>query len=164
MFLASCRLTVSWSHARHDKILAKPKVKGLGRPKEFMDREEGCQLCSMNVGVFFAGVIRESEIMSEWSDDEVIDMTMEAVDLEVRAPTCAQPGAVLQQAHTASMALTGYEATDTVAISRKNPLVRDDYNCGPTTRGRKRNLLRTITSPGRMLSTQSEPPGSTEPA
>ena len=58
---------------------------------------------------------------------------------------------VLQQMQAALMALTGFEANDIVANSRKNPLdawrrlqKRDD----PTTRGRKRNLLRAIISPG----------------
>ena len=59
---------------------------------------------------------------------------------------------VLQQMHTALMALTSQEANDIVANSRKYPLEawrrlqkRDD----PTTGGRKRNFLRTIISAGR---------------
>ena len=59
---------------------------------------------------------------------------------------------MLQQMHTAFMALTSCEANDIVANSRKNPLEawrmlqkRSD----PKTGGRKRNLLRTIISPGR---------------
>ena len=53
---------------------------------------------------------------------------------------------------TALMALTSYEANDTVANSRKNPLEawrRLQKRHDPTTGGRKRNLLRTIISPGR---------------
>ena len=53
------------------------------------------------------------------------------------------------------MALTSYEANDIVANSRKNPLeawrrlqIRNDLETG----GRKRNLLRTIISPGRCSS------------
>ena len=58
---------------------------------------------------------------------------------------------VLQQMHTAVMALTSYEAKDIVANSRKNPLEvwrRLQKRYDPTTGGRKRNLLRTIISPG----------------
>ena len=54
--------------------------------------------------------------------------------------------------HTALMALTTYDANDVVANSRKNPLEawrRLQKRCDPTTGGRKRNLLRTIISPGR---------------
>ena len=50
------------------------------------------------------------------------------------------------------MALTSYEANDTVANSRKNPLEawrRLQKRYDPTTGGRKRNLLPTIISPGR---------------
>ena len=50
------------------------------------------------------------------------------------------------------MALTSCEASDTVANSRMNPLEawrRLQKRCDPTTGGRKRNLLRTIMSPGR---------------
>ena len=59
---------------------------------------------------------------------------------------------VLQQMHTALMALTSYEANDIVADSRKNPLEawpRLQKRYDPTTGERKRNLLRTIISPGR---------------
>ena len=59
---------------------------------------------------------------------------------------------VLQQMHTALMALTSYEPNDLVANSRKNPLEawrRLQKRHDPTTGGRTRNLLRTIISPGR---------------
>ena len=59
---------------------------------------------------------------------------------------------VLQQLHTALMALTSYEPNDLFANSRKNPLEawrRLQKRYDPTTGGRKRNLLRTIISPGR---------------
>ena len=49
------------------------------------------------------------------------------------------------------MALTSYEANDIVAKSRKNQLEawrRLQKRYDPTTGGRKRNLLRTIISPG----------------
>ena len=50
------------------------------------------------------------------------------------------------------MARTSYEANGIVANSRKNPLEasrRLQKRYDTTTRGRKRNLLRTIISPGR---------------
>ena len=59
---------------------------------------------------------------------------------------------VLQQMHTALMAPTSHEENDSVANSRKNPLEawrRLQKRYDPTTGGRKRNLLRTIISPGR---------------
>ena len=59
---------------------------------------------------------------------------------------------VLQQMHTALTALTSYEANDIVANSRKKPLEawrRLQKRYDPTRGGRKRNLLRTIISPGR---------------
>ena len=59
---------------------------------------------------------------------------------------------VLQQMHTALMALTSYEPNDIVANSRKNPLEswrRLQKRYDPTTGGRKRNFLRTIISLGR---------------
>ena len=59
---------------------------------------------------------------------------------------------LLQQMHTALVALTSYEENDIVANSRKKPLEawrRLQKRYDPTTRGRKRNLLLTIISPGR---------------
>ena len=67
---------------------------------------------------------------------------------------------MLQQMHTALMALTNYEANDIVANSRKNPLEasrRLQQRYDPTTGGRKRELQRMIISPGRcaLLELQS---------
>ena len=59
---------------------------------------------------------------------------------------------VLQQMHTALMALPSCGANDVVANSRKNPLEawrRLQKRYDPTTGGRKRNLQRTIISLGR---------------
>ena len=59
---------------------------------------------------------------------------------------------MLQQTHTALVALTSYEANDVVADSRENPLEawrRLQKRYDPTTGGRERNLLTTIISPGR---------------
>ena len=40
-------------------------VKGLGRPKEFFSKEEDVQRWSKKTEAFFAGVIKESEMMLE---------------------------------------------------------------------------------------------------
>ena len=94
----------------------------------------------------------------EFTGREPTGITTTAVDLEF-LPTDPNEDRrlqnleyVLQQMHTALMALTSYEANDIVANSRKNPLeawgkLQKRYE--PTTGGRKRNLLRTIISPGR---------------
>ena len=133
-------------------------VQGLGRPKEFTGREEDFQQWSKKTEAFFAGVIKESEMMLEWAAEQPTEITTTAIDLEF-LPTDANEDTgvpnlefVLQQMHTALMALTSCEANDTVANLRKNPSEawrRPQKRYDPTTGGRKRNLLRTIISPGR---------------
>ena len=97
-------------------------------------------------------------MMLEWAAEQATEITTTAIDLEfLPTDTNVDRGVqhlefVLQQMHTALMAITSYEAKDIVANSRKNPLetwrrVQKRYD--PTTGGRKRNLLRTIISPGR---------------
>ena len=93
----------------------------------------------------------------EWAAEQLKEITMTVIDLEF-LPTNENKDRrvqnlefVLQQMHTALMARTSCEANDTVANSRKNPLEawrRLQKRYGPTG-GRKRNLLRTIISPGR---------------
>ena len=132
-------------------------VKGLGRPKEFTRCEEDFQQWSKKTEAFFAGVIKESEMMLKWAAEQPTEITTTAIDLEF-LPTDANDDRVqnlefvLQQMHTALMALTSHEANDIVANSRKNPLEawrRLQKRYDPTTGGRKRNFLRTIISPGR---------------
>ena len=93
-------------------------VKGLGRPKEFIGREEDFQQWSKKTKAFFAGVIKESEMMLEWAAEQPTEITTTAIDLEF-LPTdtnedrgVQNQGFVLQQMHTALMALTSYEADD----------------------------------------------------
>ena len=133
-------------------------VNGLGRPKEFSGREEDFQQWSKKTEAFFAGVIKESEMMLEWATEQTTEITTTAMDLQfLPTDTNEDRGVqnqevVLQQMHTALMALTSYEANDIVANSRKNPLEawrRLQKRYDPTTGGRKRNLLRTTISPGR---------------
>ena len=96
--------------------------------------------------------------MLVWSAEQAAEITTELIDLEfLPTSTNVERGVrnlefVLQQMHTALMALTGYHSNDIVANSRKNPLEgwrglqkRHD----PTTGGRTRNLMRTIISLGR---------------
>ena len=57
-------------------------VKGLGRPKEFTGHEEDFQQCSKKTEAFFAGVIKESEMMLEWAAAQATETTTTAIDLE----------------------------------------------------------------------------------
>ena len=57
-------------------------VKGLGPPKEFTGREEDFQQWSKKTGAFFAGVIKESEMMLEWAAEQPTEITTTAIDLE----------------------------------------------------------------------------------
>ena len=123
-------------------------VKGLGRPKESTGREEDFHQWSKKTEAFFAGVIKESEML-EWAAEQPTEITTTAIDLEF-LPTDTDEDRevqnlefVLQQMHTALMALTSCEANDIVANSRKNPLEawrRLQKRYDPTTGGRKRNF------------------------
>ena len=128
-------------------------VKGLGRPKAFSGREEDFQQWSKKTEAFFAGVIKESQMMLEWAAEQTIEITTTAIDLDFLPSETNVDGGVqnlqfmLQQMHTVVMVLTSYEANDIVATSRKNPLEacrRLQKRYDPTTGGRTRNLLRTI--------------------
>ena len=116
------------------------------------------QQWSKKTEAFVAGMIKESGIMLEWAAEPAPEITTTAIDPEfLPTDTNKDRGVqnlefVLQQMHTALMALTNYEANDIVANSRKNPLEawrRLHKRYDPTTGGRKRNLPRTIISPGR---------------
>ena len=105
-------------------------------------------------------VEEESEMMLEWAAGQTVEFTTTAIDFEfLPTDTSVERGVcnlefALQQMHTALMALTSYEPNDIVANSRKNPLEawrRLHKRHDPTTGGRKRDLLRTIISPGRCL-------------
>ena len=96
--------------------------------------------------------------MLEWAAEQPTEITTTAIDLEfLPTDTNVDRGVqnlefLLQQMHTALMALTSYEANDIVAYSRKNPLEawrRLQKRYDPTTGGRKRSFVRTIISPGR---------------
>ena len=57
-------------------------VKGFGRPKEFSGREEDFQQWSKKTEAFFAGVIKESEMMLEWAAEQTVEITTTAIDHE----------------------------------------------------------------------------------
>ena len=95
-------------------------------------------------------------MMLEWAVEQTTEITTTAIDLEfLPTESNKDPGLqnldfILQQMHPALTAYTSQEANDIVANSRKNPLEawRRLQRYDPTTGGRKRNLLRTIISPG----------------
>ena len=133
-------------------------MKGLGCPKEFSDRDEDFQQWSKKTEAFFVGVIKESEMMLGWSAEQAAEITTELIDLNILpTSTNVERGVrnlefVLQQMHTALVALTGHPSNDIFANSRKNPLEgwrRLQKRYDPTTVGRSRNVLRTIISLGR---------------
>ena len=118
----------------------------------------------------FSAVVQEDGGLLRGSDQGVRDdarvaaeqgteIARDAIDLEfLLASTNVERGVcrtwifVLQQMHTALMALTSSEANDIVANSRRNPWeawrrLQKRYDL--TTGRRKRSLLRTIIFPGR---------------
>ena len=115
-------------------------VRGLGCPKEFSSREEDFQQWSKKMENKRLKPRRQLSISSSCPSETNVDREVQNLEF------------VSQQRHAALMAFTSFEPGDTAANSRKNPLEawrRLQKRCDPTTRRRKRNLLRTIMSPGR---------------
>ena len=52
------------------------------RPKELTGREEDFQQLSKKTEAFFAGVIKESEMILEWAAEQPTEITTAAIDLE----------------------------------------------------------------------------------
>ena len=52
-------------------------MKGLGRPKKFSGKEDDHQQWSKKTEAFLAGVIKESEMVLEWSAEQVPGVTQE---------------------------------------------------------------------------------------
>ena len=50
------------------------------RPKEFSGREEDFLLWSKKTEAFFAGVIKESEMMLEWSGEQTTEIATELIN------------------------------------------------------------------------------------
>ena len=53
-------------------------VKGLGRPKGFTGREEDFQQWSKKTEAFFAGVMKQSEMMLEWAAEQATGVCVAA--------------------------------------------------------------------------------------
>ena len=133
-------------------------VNGLGRPKESSGKDEDFQQWSKKTEAFFAGLIKLSERILEWAAEQTTEISTEFIEREFLPTATNQERGVqnlefiLHQMHTMLMDLTSCEANDIVANSRKNPLEawrRLQKTHDPTTGGRKRNLLRSLVSPGR---------------
>ena len=142
----------------HEDAPSPIDVNHQGSPKEFSGKEEDFQQWARKTEAFFAEVIKESQMMLEWASDQPMEITTTAIDLEF-LPTDSNEGRgvrnlelILQHMHETLVTRTSQEANDIVANSRKNPLesrrrVHERYD--PSGGGRKRNILRTIISPGR---------------
>ena len=77
---SSCCTSLATAQVRKDTP-SLIDVNGLGRPKEFSGKED-FQQWSKKTEAFFAGVIKESEMMLEWSAEQVTEITTELIDLE----------------------------------------------------------------------------------
>ena len=81
-------------------------VNGLGRPKEVSGKEEDSQQWSKKTEAFFAGVIKESEMMLEWASEQTMEISTEFIDREyLLIATNQERGAedlefILQQMYT----------------------------------------------------------------
>ena len=81
-------------------------VNGLGRPKEFSGKEQDFQLWSKKTEAFFAGVIKEFEMMLEWAAEQTSEIATELVSCEfLPTETNQERGEqdlefILQQMHT----------------------------------------------------------------
>ena len=53
---------------------------GLGRPKEFSGKEEDFLQWSKKTEAFFAGVIKESEMMLEWAAEQTTEIPTELLN------------------------------------------------------------------------------------
>ena len=111
--LMQCEQSTILRQLKFGRILRVIDVKGLGRPKEFTGREKDFQQWSKKTEeAFFAGVIKESEMMLEWAAEQPTEITTTAIDLEfLPTDTNEDRGLqnlmlVLQQVHTALMAFT----------------------------------------------------------
>ena len=62
-------------------------VIGLGRPEEFTGREEDFQQWAKKTEAFFAGVIKESEMMLEWAAEQPTEITTQR-QMRTRTEEC----------------------------------------------------------------------------
>ena len=54
----------------------------VGRTKEFSGTEEDFQHWSEDIKAFFAGMIKESEMMLDWAADQTMEISTTAIDLD----------------------------------------------------------------------------------
>ena len=136
-----------------------------GCPKEFSGKEEDLQQWSKETKAFFAGVIKESEMMLEWAAEQTTEISTEFIDPEFLPIMTNQKREVqnlefiLQQMHTMLTDLTIGEANDIVANSRKNPLEswrRLQKRYHPTYNRREERLSTIVIPRGRRSDTKSE--------
>ena len=133
-------------------------VKGLGRPKEFTGKEEDFQNWPKKTEAFFAGVIKESEMMLECSDEQVTEITQELIDLDscrlrrtgseeciIWSSCCSR----CTQHSWLSRVMRLMTLSPTCGRTPSEAWRRLPKRCDLTTGGRKRSLLRTIISPGK---------------
>ena len=66
-------------------------VNGLGRPKEFSGKEKDFQQWAKKTEAFFAGVIKESEVMLEWAAEQTTEIATDLINCEF-LPRSAEPG------------------------------------------------------------------------
>ena len=124
------------------------KTSDIGRPKKFSGKEEDLQQWSKKTAAFFAGVVKESEMMLEWAVEQTTEITTELINREFLLTATNQGRGVqnlefiLQQMHTMPTDFTSDDANDIAANSRKNPLEA-------WRRLQKRNFLRIVVSPER---------------
>ena len=81
----TCRGSSSDQHATAQVRRETPSlidVEGLGRPKEVSGKEEDFQQWSKETEAFFAGVIKESEMMLGLAGEQATEITTTAIDLE----------------------------------------------------------------------------------
>ena len=128
-------------------------VKGLGRPKEFSGKEEDFQQWSKKTEAFFAGVIKESEMMLVWAAEQTTEITTELINREFLPPGArsTKPGVCIAADAYSAYGSHGLRGERHCCQFAEEPLeawrrLQKGYD---PTRGRKRNLLRTIISPGR---------------
>ena len=80
---ATDNLTTAQSHEDvHSKASSCINTNDVGRPNEFSGKEEDLQHWSDDIKAFFAGVLKESKMMLDWTADQTMEITTTAIDLE----------------------------------------------------------------------------------
>ena len=69
-------------------------MNGVGKPKKFTGKGEDFQQWSEKTEAFFAGVIKEFQMMLEWSAEQATDITTDEVELEFTPTVTNTEGSV----------------------------------------------------------------------